>query len=101
VACGDINPYLLFSLVLGAALVGIEEQQTPPAAISGNAYAHDVPRLPTDWSAAIAMFKTDPMIEKLLPRQLIDNFCLTKEQELERLRDIDPSDHWKVYLETV
>jgi hypothetical protein len=32
---------------------------------------------------------------------LIDNFCLTKEQELERLRDIDPSDHWKVYLETV
>jgi len=41
------------------------------------------------------------LVAQILPRQLIENYCLTKEQELERLRDIAASDHWKVYLETV
>jgi len=101
VACGDINPYLMFSLVLGAALNGIEQKFAPPAPIQGNAYEHDVPRLPTDWATAIEMFRSDPLVAQILPRQLIENYCLTKEQELERLRDIAASDHWKVYLETV
>ncbi len=101
VACGDINPYLIFSLVLGAALNGIEQKFAPPAPIQGNAYEHDVPRLPTDWATAIEMFRSDPLVAQILPRQLIENYCLTKEQELERLRDIAASDHWKVYLETV
>lgn len=101
VACGDINPYLMFSAVLGAALYGIEHGLTPPAPIAGNAYAHDVPRLPTDWKSAISLFRTDPLIATLFPALLIENLCLTKEQEFERLRDFAPQDHWKVYLETV
>jgi glutamine synthetase len=91
----------MFSLVLGAALNGIEQKFAPPVPIQGNAYEHDVPRLPTDWATAIEMFRSDPLVAQILPRQLIENYCLTKEQELERLRDIAASDHWKVYLETV
>jgi hypothetical protein len=32
---------------------------------------------------------------------LIENLCLTKQQELSLLADIDVSEHWKSYLETV
>ena len=101
VACGDINPYLMLSVVLGAALAGIEEGLTPPAPITGNAYDQEMPQLATDWTTAMALFESDPMIARILPGPLIENFCMTKQQEYDKLQNIPEEDHWKIYLETV
>jgi len=101
VACGDINPYIHLATVLGSALAGIEQDQTPPAPITGNAYEQDVPHLAPDWDNAITRFENSPIIASILPPLLIENMTMTKRQELDRLKGVPPEDHWKVYLEAV
>ena len=101
VAGGDINPYLVLSVILGAALAGIEDEMVPPDPITGNAYNLDLPQLAPTWQDAIDVFESDPLIARILPQALIENLCLTKQQELSLLADIDVSEHWKSYLETV
>ena len=101
VACGDINPYLMLSVVLGAALAGIEDGLSPPTPITGNAYDQDMPQLATDWTTAMSLFESDPMIARILPGALIENFCITKQQEYDKLQTVPEEEHWKVYLETV
>ena len=41
------------------------------------------------------------MIARILPGTLIENFCMTKQQEYDKLQSIPEDEHWKVYLETV
>ncbi|WP_294607107.1 glutamine synthetase family protein [Roseovarius sp.] len=101
VAGGDINPYLSFAAILGAAITGIEEGMTPPAPITGNAYEVDLPQLAPDWDSAIDIFETDPMIAKIFEPELIRNLVMTKRQELARMAEIPSQHHWKTYLETV
>jgi len=101
VAGGDINPYLMLAVVLGAALDGIERGAEPPAPVTGNAYAADLPQIPTDWAAAIAAFRDSEVVARLLPRQLIRNLVLTKEQELEAEAELSPAERVDLYLDTV
>lgn len=101
VAGGDINPYLMFAAVLGAALAGIEDGLTPPPPITGNAYDQDLPRLAPDWKTAIDRFEADPMIARIFPPGLIRNMVMTKRQELRLMAERPASEHWKVYLDTV
>ena len=101
VSCGDINPYLALAAILGAALIGVEDGLTPPAPITGNAYDQNLPRLVPDWSQAIDAFETDPMIARIFEPGLIENYVMTKRQEVSRLEAIAPEDRWKVYLEAV
>ncbi|MGB2201734.1 MAG: glutamine synthetase family protein [Pseudooceanicola atlanticus] len=101
VAGGDINPYLALAAILGAAITGIEDARKPPAPISGNAYDMELPRLRPDWASAIDTFETDPTIARIFPELLIRNLALTKRQEMRRLAEIAPEDHWKTYLEAV
>ncbi|MEM7733892.1 MAG: glutamine synthetase family protein [Pseudomonadota bacterium] len=101
VAGGDTNPYLMLAVILGAAMVGIEDNLTPPPPISGNAYEQDLPELLKDWHAATGRFATDPLMPRILPAELIRNMALTKEQEIGALAAVPKEEHWKVYLETV
>ena len=101
VAGGDINPYLTFAAIMGAAIAGIEQGLVPPAPLTGNAYEYDVPQLAPDWATAIDLFETDPMIAGIFPKMLIRNLVLTKRQELRLMGDIPEADHWKTYLDTV
>ncbi|MFO7759497.1 MAG: glutamine synthetase family protein [Roseovarius sp.] len=101
VAGGDINPYLTFAAILGAAITGIEDRLIPPAPIPGNAYEADLPQLAADWGVAIDMFETDPLIARTFPADLIRNLVMTKRQEHAHMHAIAPHDHWKTYLETV
>ncbi len=101
VAGGDINPYLTFAAILGAAITGIDDAMTPPAPITGNAYEADLPQLAADWQSAIDLFEADPLIARIFPADLIANLVMTKRQEHARIDQMATEDHWKVYLETV
>ncbi|MCK0167795.1 glutamine synthetase family protein [Jannaschia sp. S6380] len=98
---GDANPYLLLASILGAALCGIEDAAPPPDPITGNAYALDLPRIPTDWSAAIDRFEADAWTHRLLPRPLTRNMVLTKRQELRDIEELSPAERVDLYLDTV
>ena len=101
VAAGDINPYLMIAAVLGAALDGIEDALDPPAPLTGNAYAQDLPQLPADWAGALAAFETCPQVARIFPPDLIDNMARTKRQEMRDIAGLDPQAVLELYLETV
>jgi glutamine synthetase len=102
VAGGDINPYLMLATVLGSAMLGIEENMTPPPPITGNAYeVPDLPQLAPDWGSAIDSFASDPLIARILPGDLIKNLVMTKRQELTKFAARPPETHWLSYVESV
>ncbi|MCD1625893.1 MAG: glutamine synthetase family protein [Paracoccaceae bacterium] len=101
VAGGDVNPYLMLAAILGAALNGIEDKVEPPAPITGNAYALDLPQVPTTWTDAIHAFETCPEIARTFAPELIRNFVLTKRQELHYMGELTPEERVEIYLDTV
>ncbi|SMX43268.1 glutamine synthetase family protein [Maliponia aquimaris] len=101
VAGGDVNPYLALAAILGAALMGIEDKIVPPERITGNAYEQDLPQMPSNWASAIHAFEKSPVMPRIFPQELIDNFVLTKRQELRDMDDLTKSEQTELYLDTV
>ena len=101
VSGGDVNPYLMIAAVLGAALVGIEDGLTPPAPISGNAYALDLAQIPDTWDGALAAFEASTILPRIFPAELIRNYVLTKRQEIHYLAELSPEEQVELYLDTV
>ncbi len=101
VAGGDVNPYLMLTAVLGSALLGIQEAMEAPPPITGNAYAMDLPRLPADWGEAIRRFEESALIARILPRDLIRNYLMTKKQERTYFDDLSQAERVDLYLDTV
>ncbi|MDF1619654.1 glutamine synthetase family protein [Pseudothioclava nitratireducens] len=101
VAGGDVNPYLMIAAILGAALNGIEDQTEPPAPIKGNAYSQGLPQLPGTWGEAIERFAECPHIPRIFERELIDNFLMTKRQELHYMAELSDQEQTELYLDTV
>ncbi|WP_347266496.1 glutamine synthetase family protein [Paracoccus sp. (in: a-proteobacteria)] len=101
VAGGDVNPYLTIAAVLGAALNGIEDRAEPPAAITGNAYDQGLAQLPASWGEAIEAFATSSQIRRIFPTHLIENFVMTKRQELRYVTELSEEEKIEIYLDTV
>lgn len=101
VAGGDVNPYLMLAAILGAALNGIEDGTAPPAPITGNAYALDLPRIPTTWTEAIDAFEASEVIPRIFPAEIVRNLVLTKRQEALYMAELDPIEQVEIYLDTV
>lgn len=101
VAGGDVNPYLSVAAVLGAALNGIEDRIEPPAPIKGNAYDQGLAQLPASWGAAIDAFAGCPQIRRIFPAHLIENFVMTKRQELHYMAELSDDETVELYLDTV
>jgi glutamine synthetase len=101
VSGGDVNPYLMLAAVLGAAINGIEDGIEPPAPITGNAYAADLPQIPGDWASAIDAFEASPEVARIFAPELIRNFVLTKRQELHYMQELTPQEQVEIYLDTV
>ena len=101
VAGGDVNPYLLLATLLGAALNGIEDGTEPPAPITGNAYAQDLPLIPGSWEKAMDAFEASEVMPRILPEGLIRNLLLTKRQELQYMSELSPQEQAEIYLDTV
>ncbi|RKF14940.1 glutamine synthetase [Roseovarius spongiae] len=101
VAGGDINPYLIFAAILGAALTGIEDGMDPGPPIKGSAYSQDLPQLAGDWAGAVDLFESDPFIARIFDSKMIRNLVRTKRQEVAIMTAIPEDQHWKTYLEKV
>ncbi|PVH30455.1 glutamine synthetase family protein [Pararhodobacter oceanensis] len=101
VAGGDINPYLMIAGVLGSALLGIEDALTPPPAVKGNAYAMDLPQLPTTWPDAVAAFENCPDMARIFSKELIENLLRTKRQEIRYMAELSTEEAIELYLDTV
>lgn len=101
VAGGDINPYLSFAAILGAALIGIEDEMDPGPPLTGSAYDQDLPRIATDWATAVDLFEADPILARIFEPRLMQNLVLTKRQEIAVMGQIEEAEHWKTYLERV
>ena len=87
VAGADANPYLVLAAVLGAALRGMNRQQTPQPPLHGDSYRAEAESLPLDWGAAIAAFEDGPTIADIFPDQMRSIFAMGKRQELARFQD--------------
>jgi glutamine synthetase len=101
VAGGDVNPYLFLAAVLGSALIGIEDQLTPPPPIIGNAYEQDMPQIPDTWGQAIDRFEESALARRIFDPLLIRNFVMTKRQELHYMAELTPRQQLDLYLDTV
>jgi glutamine synthetase len=100
-AGGDVNPYLMLAAILGAALIGIEDKMEPPPPITGNAYALDLPIIPSDWKEAIDVFDKSAIMPRIFPKELIANLVMTKRQELHYMGELSPAEQTEIYLDTV
>ena len=100
-AGGDVNPYLSIAAVLGAAINGIEDAINPPAPITGNAYAQDLPSVPMTWETAIDAFETNPETARIFDAELIRNFVMTKRQEALYMAELSEEEQTFIYLDTV
>lgn len=101
VAGGDVNPYLSIAAVLGAALIGIEDGMSPDEPIIGNAYAQSLAQLPATWNLAINTFAEDPLIRRIFDEELIENFLMTKRQEVHYMAELSEQEQTELYLDTV
>ncbi len=100
-AGGDVNPYLMLTAILGAALIGIEEKMEAPAPITGNAYAMDLPLIPDTWEKAIDVFEHSIIMPRIFSKELIRNLVMTKRQELHYMAELSPTEQTEIYLDTV
>jgi glutamine synthetase len=101
VAGGDVNPYLFLAAVLGSALIGIEDDLTPPPPITGNAYEQDMAQIPDTWEMAIDRFEDGSFTRRIFDPLLIRNFVMTKRQELHYMAELSPRQRLDLYLDTV
>lgn len=101
VAGGDVNPYLMIAAILGAALIGIEDEMVPEEPILGNAYAQSLAQLPATWNLAINTFSECPLVRRIFEGELIENFLMTKRQEIHYMAELSDQEQTELYLDTV
>ena len=89
------------AVVLGSALLGIENKLMPTRPVSNNGYSKKAEQLAESWKEAIDCFENDPFIKKIFSNQLIDNLVGTKRQELSEFKKIVSSKHWKYYVAAI
>lgn len=101
VSGGDANPYLMLAVVLGAALVGMEDRIEPRAPVKGNSYETGAPSLPMSWSDAVDLFESDEMIARIFNEKLVRNYVLCKRQEIAGFINQPRIFEFTTYLETI
>ncbi|MDE2336409.1 MAG: glutamine synthetase [Alphaproteobacteria bacterium] len=85
VSGADVNPYLVFAVMLAGALEGLEGKIIPPPPVTGSAYTAKAPALPATWDAALDIFSASAFIDRALGRETKKIFLACKRQEQEIL----------------
>ncbi|ASJ71878.1 glutamine synthetase family protein [Granulosicoccus antarcticus] len=101
VAGADANPYLVLAAILGAALIGIKEKQTPPRPQVGNAHEANARQLPLDWRDATEAFEVDEIIATIFDPSLISMFLACKKQEQDIFKALVTDFEYQAYLDAV
>lgn len=83
VAGADTNPYLAVAAVLAGVLAGIEERCEPGPPVTGNAYEHELARLPTSWETALERFEQSAHIARYFGTEYQRLYATCKRQELD------------------
>lgn len=81
------NPYLAFTLMIGAGLDGIREQRDPGEPVNKNIFAMShrekrrlkIDELPADLGEALRMMKKDPIVRTLLGDHIYSHYSEAKE----------------------
>jgi len=100
VAGADANAYLVLAAILGAALKGIETAQLPAPATKGDAFAANLPALPTNWQDALDAFERSKDMGDIFAPILRSIFLKAKRQELERFAAQVSAFEYRTYLDT-
>ena len=86
-----INPYLAFSLIIGAGLYGIENSIKLPEAINENLYTaseeilSNIDTLPESLEEALNIAKNSEFIKDIIGQEVLDRYIEIKEKELREI----------------
>ena len=84
VSGADINPYIAVAGILAAGLHGLENQLTPPAPISGDAYANpSVQSIPGEMATSLELFRNSEVAKTYLGEDFVRFYAHTRQAELE------------------
>ena len=101
VSGADANPYLVLAALLAGALHGIEKKLAPPAALEGNAYKSDAPKLSLGWRAALDAFSGGSVMAPAFGDLMSRVFTALKRQEMtiadRRVTDFEYDSYLQVF----
>ena len=84
-----------------AVLMALQEARLHTHAASGGWLGSALDQLPASWGAAIEAFAACPQIKRIFPAHLIENFVMTKRQELRYMAELSDEETVELYLDTV
>ena len=79
---GDVNPYLALAAMIAGGRHGIAHQLELPPPITGNAYASDLPKIPTSLTEARQRFSASPVTRAALGDEVVDHYTNMADVEL-------------------
>ncbi len=98
------NPYLLFALLLEAALEGIANQSDPGPALEGDIVhgnpSTDLERLPANLGEALQLAKNSGFLKTVLPAHTLVSYIREKERVWNNWRE-DPQQVFQSHFETI
>lgn len=71
----DVNPYLAFAAALASGLDGIEQGTEPPEPLDGDAYAADVPALPTTLRDAVDAWDRSAFARRAFGDEVVEHYA--------------------------
>ena len=83
----DANPYLVLAAIGASVADGIRREATPPNPIEGDAYALDLPELPSSLDAALRSFEDDAALREALGKDFSDYYATSRTWELKAWRE--------------
>ncbi len=98
------NPYLLFTLLLEAAVEGIQNKTEPGQALSGDIDRKNpnpsLVRLPMDLGEAIALARESAFLKAVLPKATLESYIREKERIFKNWQE-DPQQVFQSHFDTI
>ena len=100
-----VNPYLAFSLLLGAGLEGIATRAVLPAPCNCNLFTAPASvtaqyeELPSSLHQAVAAANASTFIRTILPQRTVDSYLTAKASEWEECSALDDKNSVSFYFE--
>lgn len=96
-----INPYIAFSLIIGAGLYGIENSIKLPEAVNENLYTasdeilKNIDKLPENLEEALSIAKNSQFIKNIIGEELLEKYIELKESEIRENLNADDKEKIK------